>query len=183
MRFRTELLLSLQKNFSISLNYYNIWADNWQDFTQCQQNNFICRRECSKYLLHPTVCSSPEWKVFVPYYLLFSMTTYAALLETPAITPAAVPTAVSTWHTHCQKFHVLNTSCTCKPKIRSVISILSQVHRYVTQPIVWVVCTNFQRNKSINNSIKWKSVIFKITKLNRKLIPKPWLLYLSQMNH
>lgn len=182
-RLRTQLLLTLQKNFGISSNYYNIWVDNWQDFKQCQQNNFICCRECSKYLLHPTVCSSSERNIFVPYHLLFCITTYAALLEMPAITPAAVPTAVSTWHTHCQKLCVLNTSCTCKPKIMSVLPILSQVCRYVTQPLVWVVCMNFQRNKSINNSIKLKSIIFKITKLNRKLIPKAWLLYLSQMNH
>lgn len=59
--------------------------------------------------------------------------TYDAHLKKPTFTPGAAPTAVTISHTHWQKFHVLTTPPTWKPKIRLLMSILSQVHRYVMQ--------------------------------------------------
>lgn len=111
-------------------------------------------------------------KLWSPQICCSASPAYAAHKKKPTITPGAALTAVIIWHTHWQKFCVLSTSPTCKSKIRLIMSILSQVHRHVMQPAVWVLCMNFQLNRSIDSSNKWKCFIFNIAKFDRRIIPK-----------
>lgn len=87
--------------------------------------------------------------------------TYAAHMKKPTITPpGAALIAEIIWHAHWQKFHVLmkSTSSAWKPKIRLLMSILSQLHRYVT---TYFMSSMHEFPTTLTNcSDKWKYFVF-----------------------
>lgn len=142
---------------------------------------FFCCTKCRKYPLHPTVRSgfSPLGCIVLHHPPMLPM-----WKKQPTKHQSRCSTASREHPTHSQT----ETACTKRiPYLQAqnqiLTSILSQVQRYIMQSIVWVARMSVQLNRSTDSSNKWQCFIFKITKFNRRIIPKHCSLYLAQMNH
>lgn len=152
--------------------------DNWHDFTQCQHSNFICCRECWKYLIHEF--KHRKKKLLVPSELLLCITHLCCHIKKANCYSSRCSTDSRDHLTHSL------TEISCAKHIL-YMEAQNQIINVYSAPGLQRCNTTYSMNRmyefpttQTNCSDKWKYFICIFIKLNR-ITPKHCPLLTNEM--